>query len=74
MNNAAPRLVTIGLIADELGKPLHRVVYVLKTRAYLHPAAYAGRVRLFDRPTIDLVRKELEAIDARRSSQAVPSV
>jgi hypothetical protein len=62
----APKLVTSGVIAAELGVPLHRVLRVLRTRPSITPAAYAGNVRLYDRQTIARVRYELNAIDARR--------
>lgn len=65
-----PRLVTTGVIASELGVPIHRVQRVLQTRR-IPPAAYAGNVRLFTRHTIARVRYELTAIDARRCRQEV---
>ena len=61
-----PTLITPGVIASELGQPIHRVVRVLATRPWIKPAALAGRVRLFDRRAIEQVRAELAAIDRRR--------
>ena len=61
-----PVLITAGVIASELGQPIHRVVRVLATRPWIKPAALAGRVRLFDRRAIEQVRAELAAIDRRR--------
>lgn len=61
-----PALITAGVIARELGQPIHRVVRVLATRPWIKPAALAGRVRLFDRRAIEQVRAELAAIDRRR--------
>jgi len=43
-----PFLLTPGRIADELGTPLLRVLYVLATRRHILPAARAGTLRLFD--------------------------
>ena len=59
-------LITAGVIASELGQPIHRVVRVLATRPWIKPAALAGRVRLFDRRAIEQVRAELAGIDRRR--------
>lgn len=65
----APKLTTPGVIAATLGVPLHRVLHVLRTRRHIQPAARAGNLRLFDRRDVALVRHELNAIDARRSSR-----
>ena len=64
-----PKLRTPGVIADELGESLTRVQYVLKTRQHIQPSAMAGRIRLYDRRAVAMVRHELNAIDARRSEQ-----
>ena len=63
---AVPRLRTPGVIASSLGEPLHRVLYVLRTRSHIEPAARAGRLRLYDREAVAMLRHELNAIDARR--------
>ena len=62
-----PQLRTPGLIARELGEPLHRIQYLLRTRDHIRPTARAGLVRLFDREAVSQLRHELNAIDARRS-------
>ncbi len=64
-----PRLRTPGVIAQELGETLQRVQYVLRTRPHIKPAALAGRLRLYDRQAVAMVRHELTAIDARQSPQ-----
>lgn len=61
-----PNLITPGVIASELGVPLHRVVHVLATRPHLRPRARAGPYRLYDHEAIARVRYELNAIAARR--------
>lgn len=61
-----PRLRTSGILARDLGVPLHRVLHVLKTRTHIRPAAFAGTLRLYDADGVRLVRDELAAIDARR--------
>ncbi len=63
-----PRLRTPGVMAADLGQPLHRVLYVLRTRRHIKPAARAGRLRLYDLEAQALVRHELNAIDARQLS------
>jgi len=61
-----PKLQTPGVLAARLGKPLHRVLYVLRTRRHIRPAARAGRLRLYERTALAQVRHELNAIDARQ--------
>ena len=61
-----PKLRTPGVLASDLGEPLHRVLYVLRTRRHIRPAARAGRLRLYDREATALIRHELNAMDARR--------
>lgn len=68
---AVPSLLTPGRMADELGVPLPRVLYVLATRPHVRPAARAGTIRLFDREALARVRHELNAIDARRAGKGV---
>ncbi len=64
-----PKLVTIGVIAEEIGSTVERVRRVLYTRRHIRPAAYAGTVRLFQREAIQQVRQEIDAIDARKSDR-----
>jgi len=64
-----PKLRTPGVLAADLGEPLHRVLYVLRTRRHIRPAATAGRLRLYDRDAVAMLRHELTAIDARRESR-----
>ena len=59
-----PRLRTAGVIASEIGEPLHRVLYVLRTRP-ITPAARAGVLRLYDRKAVGLVAEALADIDAQ---------
>jgi hypothetical protein len=66
-----PRLITAGVISKELREDLHRVLYVLRTRKHIQPAARAGTLRLFDRRAVAMVRHELNAIDARRCRKVV---
>ena len=61
-----PQLRTSGVIADEIGESLSRVSYVLRTRQHIQPTALAGRLRLYDRQAVAMVRHEINAIDAHR--------
>ncbi len=63
------KLRTPGVLAADLSEPLHRVVYVLRTREHIRPSARAGRLRLYDREAVALIRHELNAIDARREEE-----
>jgi len=62
------RLITVGVLAANLGVPLARVLYVLRTRP-IRPAARAGTVRLFDRDGVLKVRAALDLIDARKGAR-----
>ena len=66
-----PKLITPGIIAQELAEPLHRVLRVLATRKHIRPSARAGTLRLYDRKAVAMVRHELNAIDARRCRKVV---
>jgi hypothetical protein len=65
---AVPQLRTPGVIARELGQPLHRVLYILRTRPYIAPSARAGRLRLFDLDAVAMIRQALNGVDARRGT------
>ena len=65
---APVRLTTIGTIAADLGVPIHRVEYILRTRPHIKPQAVAGQVRLFDSVAVAQVRYVVNTIDARRAS------
>jgi hypothetical protein len=68
-----PRLITAGVIANELRTPLHRVLRVLGTRPHIRPAARAGNLRLYNHQAVAMVRHEINAIDARRSRKTMRS-
>lgn len=69
---SVPSLLTPGRIADRLGVPLPKVLYVLSTRPHIQPSARAGCLRLYDRYAVAQIRHELNAIAARRSGKLVP--
>ena len=64
--NTPPKLVTVGVIAEEVGVSVDRVCQILRQRPDLKPLAYAGNVRLFDNATIAAVRYEANRRDAHR--------
>jgi hypothetical protein len=64
-----PRVVTAGVIADQLHVPLHRVLHILRTRDFIRPVARAGIVRLYERSAVAMVRHELHAAEARRHAR-----
>ena len=66
---AVPTLRTVGVIARELGEPLHRISYVLRTRPIL-PTARAGRLRLYDREAVGMIRNAITSMRAK----GVPNV
>ena len=59
------KLLTAGVIAERLGVPLRRVLYVLQTRPEIRPAARAGILRLYHNAAVDMVAEALKDIDAR---------
>lgn len=64
--------LTVGAIARELGEPVHRVQYAVKTRA-IEPEAVAGNLRIFAPEAVERVAGILRDIDRqadRRSGGA----
>jgi hypothetical protein len=67
MANDIPQLRTPGVIATELGEPLSRVLYILRTRSHLiRPIGRAGVLRLYDRAAVEIVRNALREMDQRQ--------
>ena len=66
-----PKLTTPGVMAAELGIPLHRVLHILNSRRHIQPSARAGTLRLYSKDAIVMVRHELSAQDARKCRQEV---
>ena len=58
-------LNTVGVLAQKLNEPVHRIEYLLRTREHIQPAAIAGRSRLYHERAVAQLRHELNAIDAR---------
>lgn len=68
--DSIPKLRTPGVLAADLREPLHRVLHILRTRPHIRPSARAGRLRLYDRNAMAMVKQELAAIDAPRAGEA----
>jgi hypothetical protein len=67
MAKSTPQLRTPGVIAEELGVPLSRVLYVLRKCSHdIRPIGRAGVLRLYDRAAVEHVRNALRAIDRRK--------
>jgi len=60
-----PQLRTPGVIAEELGAPLHRVIYVLR-KLNIKPIGRAGTLRLYNLEATEAVRSELLRMDQRQ--------
>jgi hypothetical protein len=54
--------LTVGAIARELGEPIHRVQYAIRTRD-IEPEAIAGNLRIFTPETVEQVADILRDID-----------
>jgi hypothetical protein len=67
MTGDIPQLRTPGVIADELGVSLSRVLYVLRKRGHaIRPIGRAGCLRLYDRTAVEMVRDELRIMSQRQ--------
>ncbi|QEL15900.1 hypothetical protein [Limnoglobus roseus] len=64
-----PTLITPGVIAAEVGVPLHRVTHILATRPHIRPSARAGTLRLYDQAAVEAVRAEIERKCSVKSSR-----
>lgn len=65
MNATAPRAPTAGAIASLGNQPLHRVLYVIKTRG-IKPAAIAGSARVFSPEDVQFILGECRRIERER--------
>ena len=58
-------LQTTGDIAEALGVPHHRVLYIIQTR-HIEPSARVKHYRLFDPEAVETIRVELAQIADER--------
>lgn len=66
MSISAPNMLTIGEIARRLGKPIHRIEYVVRARQ-ICPCGWAGNARIFPEEAVETIALELQRIDAAKS-------
>ncbi len=59
------QLPTIGTIANQLGEPVHRIEYVIRSRS-IKPSGRAGNARVFSESDIERIADELRRIDAEK--------
>jgi hypothetical protein len=60
-------LLTVGEIARRLGRELHRVEYVIRTRK-IRPVGWAGHARVFRDADLARIASELVRIDRERAT------
>ena len=64
-SNEPTPLRTLGRMAEEIGQPIHRVDYVVRTRG-IPATAKAGRLRLYGRAAVAAVREEIHRMDRQQ--------
>jgi hypothetical protein len=60
---------TSGAIASELGEPIHRIDYVIRTRG-IEPEYVAGNIRVFGADVVERIAEILRGIDRAQSHHA----
>ena len=60
------RLLTVGLIASELGVSVRRVNSILAANSHIKVAARAGITRVYDGDGLAMVRHAINKADAQR--------
>lgn len=63
-------LPTVGVIARQLGQPVHKITYVIKTRG-IRPIGRAGVARVYDEAAVRMIAEEIRRIDARLADGAL---
>lgn len=64
---SVPSLPTVGKIARHFDVPIHRVVYIIRSRG-IEPVSQAGNARIFAAENVDEIGAELRRIDQKRRS------
>lgn len=65
MQATIPFAATIGEIARQVGCPVHRIEYVIRTRN-LRPKERAGNIRVFSEADVQFIASEIRRIDAEK--------
>jgi hypothetical protein len=55
------KMLTIGLIAQQIRRPIHRVAYIVRTRR-IKPIGWAGNARVFSPEAVKQIRLALHEI------------
>lgn len=63
------RLLTIGVLAEQLDCSLAKVVYLLKSRN-IKPVSRAGQFRIYSSGVVNILRREIEEIERRKQSRS----
>ena len=58
--------LTIGVIAEQLSCPVHRVVYVINSRS-IRASLWAGHARVFDEAAVNQIATAIKRIDADKA-------
>ncbi len=67
IDNPEQRVRTVGVMARELGQPIHRIQYLLRTRPHIQHFAVAGGLRCFRCEAVAQLRYEINLIDAKKT-------
>jgi hypothetical protein len=62
------QLLTLGLMAEQLGCPAWKVDYLLRSRG-IKPIQRAGHLRIFSSEVVETLRRELDAMGQKREQQ-----
>ena len=65
MSVSTPTALTVGEIAKQLSVPLHRVLYVVRSRD-IRPTARAGNARVFSESDLQYIGSEIRRIDREK--------
>ncbi len=68
MTTAIPAVPTVGEIARRMGKPIHCVDYVIRTRG-IKPIGRAGNANIYAETDIPYIASELRRIDEERKGR-----
>ena len=58
--------LTVGMIAERLGCPVHKIQYILKARR-ISPSQRVGPLRLFDEEHVAQIGEELKRVEERKA-------
>ena len=70
MSQSVPTVPTVGEIARRIGKPVHRIEYVIRSRG-IQPSGRAGNARVFTDADVERIASELRRIDAEKGQAAL---